>query len=212
MIRSVNMNTLQVSPDNSDTVLKLDMSSVPCHFSGGIAAGAHARYYLHRRIQRNHSGWHNCTGNYRRGNTGTGQQTLHFICSLRRDHRIHCQYHYDYGPDGISLTFFTDTARTPLQEGCQSMRKSLLLIRQNPGTPTFIPVSKSRMPEPGFISFHPVSASSPDYLLSPRTDRKAVYSSNNSVSMHYHVGAGVASQSHLRLFSEMQEKDFLLLF
>lgn len=42
VIRSVNMNTLQVSPDNSDTVLKLDMSSVPCHFSGGIAAGAHA--------------------------------------------------------------------------------------------------------------------------------------------------------------------------
>lgn len=43
VIRGVNMNTLQVSPVHSDTVLKLDMSSVPCHFSGGLSSGSHVK-------------------------------------------------------------------------------------------------------------------------------------------------------------------------
>lgn len=43
VIRNIHMNTLQVSPVNSDTVLKLDMSSVPCHFSGGLSAGSHVK-------------------------------------------------------------------------------------------------------------------------------------------------------------------------
>lgn len=37
VISNVNMNTLQVIPDNSNTTLNLDMSTIPCHFSGGIA-------------------------------------------------------------------------------------------------------------------------------------------------------------------------------
>ena len=43
VIRGVNMNTLQVSPVHSDTILKLDMSSVPCHFSGGLSSGSHVK-------------------------------------------------------------------------------------------------------------------------------------------------------------------------
>lgn len=39
-ISGVNLPVLQVIPDHSKTVLKVDMSSIPCHFSGGITIGA----------------------------------------------------------------------------------------------------------------------------------------------------------------------------
>lgn len=40
VIRNISLNTLQVVPENSDTVLNLNVSSVPCYFSGGISAGS----------------------------------------------------------------------------------------------------------------------------------------------------------------------------
>lgn len=36
VIQNVSTNTLQVIPDNSQTVLNLNMSAIPCYFSGGI--------------------------------------------------------------------------------------------------------------------------------------------------------------------------------
>lgn len=110
VIRSVNMNTLQVSPDNSDTVLKLDMSSVPCHFSGGIAAGAHANI--------TYTGEFNGTtldGITVLGITGEipEQANKHSISSAVSGEIIGSTANTItiMSPDGISLTFFTDTAQ-----------------------------------------------------------------------------------------------------
>ena len=110
VIRSVNMNTLQVSPDNSDTVLKLDMSSLPCHFSGGIAAGAHANI--------TYTGEFNGTtldGITVLGITGEipEQANKHSISSAISGEIIGSTANTItiMSPDGISLTFFTDTAQ-----------------------------------------------------------------------------------------------------
>lgn len=43
IIQGINMNILQVAPVNSDTVLNLDISSIPCHFSGGLSSGARVK-------------------------------------------------------------------------------------------------------------------------------------------------------------------------
>lgn len=110
VIRSVNMNTLQVSPDNSDTVLKLDMSSVPCHFSGGIATGAHVTITY--------------TGEFN-GSTLDGITVLGITGEIPEQTKKHSVSSAVSGeitgstantvtimsPDGISLTFFTDTAQ-----------------------------------------------------------------------------------------------------
>ena len=110
VIRSVNMNILQVSPDNSDTVLKLDMSSVPCHFSGGIATGAH--------VNITYTGEFNGTtldGITVLGITGEipEQANKHSISSAISGEIIGSTANTItiMSPDGISLTFFTDTAQ-----------------------------------------------------------------------------------------------------
>lgn len=41
VIRSVQTNVLQVSVENTDNLLNLDMSAIPCYFSGGIESGSH---------------------------------------------------------------------------------------------------------------------------------------------------------------------------
>ena len=111
------MNTLQVSPDNSDTVLKLDMSSVPCHFSGGIAAGAHANI--------TYTGEFNGTtldGITVLGITGEipEQANKHSISSAVSGEIIGSTANTItiMSPDGISLLFLPIQPRTPLQEGC----------------------------------------------------------------------------------------------
>lgn len=40
VIRNINLNSLQVSPEGTDVVLNLDISKIPCHFSGGPAVGS----------------------------------------------------------------------------------------------------------------------------------------------------------------------------
>lgn len=41
VIQSIQTNILQVSIENTDTILNLDMSRLPCYFSGGPASGSH---------------------------------------------------------------------------------------------------------------------------------------------------------------------------
>lgn len=41
MIQNIQTNILQVSPENTTNILNLDMSAIPCYFSGGIESGAH---------------------------------------------------------------------------------------------------------------------------------------------------------------------------
>ena len=41
VIQSIQTNILQVSIENTTNVLNLDMSAIPCYFSGGIESGAH---------------------------------------------------------------------------------------------------------------------------------------------------------------------------
>lgn len=41
IIQNVQTSTLQVSVENTDTILNLDMSKIPCYFSGGLAPGSH---------------------------------------------------------------------------------------------------------------------------------------------------------------------------
>lgn len=41
VIQNVQTNVLQVTVENTSTVLNLDMSAIPCYFSGGIAPGSH---------------------------------------------------------------------------------------------------------------------------------------------------------------------------
>ncbi len=40
VIQGVSMNTLKVLPQNSKETLSIDMSSIPCRFSGGITEGS----------------------------------------------------------------------------------------------------------------------------------------------------------------------------
>lgn len=40
VIKNINTNKLQILPDGSETILTVDLSSVPCYFKGGIAPGA----------------------------------------------------------------------------------------------------------------------------------------------------------------------------
>lgn len=40
VIQNIQVNTLKVSPENSDVVLNLNLSSIPCYFSGGTAPGS----------------------------------------------------------------------------------------------------------------------------------------------------------------------------
>ena len=41
VIQNIQTNILQVSPENTTNILNLDMSAIPCYFSGGIESGAH---------------------------------------------------------------------------------------------------------------------------------------------------------------------------
>ena len=41
VIQNIQTNTLQVSPENTSNILNLDMSAIPCYFSGGIESGSH---------------------------------------------------------------------------------------------------------------------------------------------------------------------------
>ena len=41
VIQSIQTNVLQVSIENTTNVLNLDMSAIPCYFSGGIESGSH---------------------------------------------------------------------------------------------------------------------------------------------------------------------------
>lgn len=41
VIQNIQTNILQVSPENTSNILNLDMSAIPCYFSGGIESGAH---------------------------------------------------------------------------------------------------------------------------------------------------------------------------
>ena len=41
VIRNIQTNVLQVSVENTENLLNLDMSSIPCYFSGGIESGSH---------------------------------------------------------------------------------------------------------------------------------------------------------------------------
>lgn len=41
VIQSVQTNVLQVSIENTENLLNLDMSAIPCYFSGGITSGSH---------------------------------------------------------------------------------------------------------------------------------------------------------------------------
>ena len=42
VIQNVQTNVLQVTVENTANVLNIDMSAIPCYFSGGIAPGSHA--------------------------------------------------------------------------------------------------------------------------------------------------------------------------
>ena len=41
VIQNIQTNILQVSPENTSNILNLDMSAIPCYFSGGIESGSH---------------------------------------------------------------------------------------------------------------------------------------------------------------------------
>ena len=41
VIQSIKTNVLQVSIENTENLLNLDLSSIPCYFSGGIESGSH---------------------------------------------------------------------------------------------------------------------------------------------------------------------------
>lgn len=41
VIQNIQTNILQVSPENTTNILNLDMSAIPCYFSGGSESGAH---------------------------------------------------------------------------------------------------------------------------------------------------------------------------
>ena len=41
VIQNIQTNILQVSPENTSNILNLDMSAIPCDFSGGIESGSH---------------------------------------------------------------------------------------------------------------------------------------------------------------------------
>ena len=41
VIQGIQTNILQVSVENTDNLLNLNMSAIPCYFSGGIESGAH---------------------------------------------------------------------------------------------------------------------------------------------------------------------------
>lgn len=41
IIQNIQTNILQVSVENTDTILNLDLSATPCYFSGGITPGSH---------------------------------------------------------------------------------------------------------------------------------------------------------------------------
>lgn len=41
VIQNIQTNILQVSPENTSNILNLDMSAIPCYFSGGTESGSH---------------------------------------------------------------------------------------------------------------------------------------------------------------------------
>ena len=109
VIRGVSMNTLQVSPVHSDAVLKLDMSSVPCHFSGGLSSGSHVKITY--------------TGKFN-GTSTEGMSILGITGEIPEQLKKSAASFTVSGEitgstsntitilsyDGMSLTFFTDTA------------------------------------------------------------------------------------------------------
>lgn len=41
VIQGIQTNILQVSVENTDNLLNLNMSAIPCYFSGGLSSGSH---------------------------------------------------------------------------------------------------------------------------------------------------------------------------
>lgn len=109
VIQGVSMNTLKVLPKNSKEVLNIDMSSIPCRFSGGITEGSRVNLIY--------------TGSFN-GTTLEGMNILGVTGEIPERLSSHSvSYHVSgeiagstantitiLSDDGMSLTFLTDSA------------------------------------------------------------------------------------------------------
>ena len=109
VIQDIRLNTLQIKPENSDVVLSLNISSVPCYFSGGVSAGAPVTVTY--------------TGNFN-GRTAEGITLLGITGDDPETSSVRNLTYYATGEitgstantvtiltvDGVSLTFRTDEA------------------------------------------------------------------------------------------------------
>lgn len=109
VIQGVSMNTLKVLPKNSKEILNIDMSSIPCRFSGGITEGSRVNLIY--------------TGSFN-GTTLEGMNILGVTGEIPERLSSHSvSYHVSgeiagstantitiLSDDGMSLTFLTDSA------------------------------------------------------------------------------------------------------
>lgn len=109
VIQGVSMNTLKVLPKNSKETLNIDMSSIPCRFSGGITEGSRVNLIY--------------TGSFN-GTTLEGMNLLGVTGEIPERLSSHSVSHCVSGEitgstantitilsdDGMSLTFLTDSA------------------------------------------------------------------------------------------------------
>ena len=129
VIRGINLNVLQTGIENSDVTLNIDMSKIPCHFSGGPAIGSHVTVTY--------------TGNFN-GTTLEGITVLGVTGEIPENLREHSISFTVSGEiaastantitlltgDGVSLTFLTDGAANSSTGGLLS--GSSVKITYNP--------------------------------------------------------------------------------
>lgn len=108
-VRSLNLNTLEVLPEGSKEPLKLDMSALPCYFSGGIAKDSRVSLIY--------------TGKFN-GTSLEGMTLLGITGEIPEKASAHSVSHKVSGEiigstantitirstDGMALTFYTDSA------------------------------------------------------------------------------------------------------
>lgn len=114
VIQSVSMNTLKVIPKNAKDVLNIDMSSIPCRFSGGITAGSRVNLIY--------------TGGFN-GTTLEGMNILGITGEIPERLSSHSSFVSGeitgstsntitvLSDDGMSVTFLTDSAENASSRG-----------------------------------------------------------------------------------------------